>query len=210
MNIGFSELFNQQAFGQGRSPADGAVIGIVTGIADTETLYRVKISFPTISDTYEDWARVVVPMAGPDCGMRFPLALKDEVLVIFGHLREPYVIGALWNGQDKPPADDAKLHVIKSRSGHVIKLNDTDGKETVEIIDATGKNSIVFDTAKNSITISSDKDITLAAPNGKISLTAKTIGIAASDSSDVSAGKDGMKVHTAGDVFVSGKTVNLN
>ena len=47
------------------------------------------------------------------------------------------------------PTSDGKnnVRVIKSRSGHVIQLNDEDGKEKIEIVDKSGKNSIVIDTA---------------------------------------------------------------
>jgi uncharacterized protein involved in type VI secretion and phage assembly len=191
--------------------AGGAVIGIVTNNTDPEGLSRVKVKFPSISDLDESfWARVAVPMAGNDRGVRFPLAIDDEVLVIFGHLREPFVVGALWNGKDKPPTEDNNLSVMKSRGGHVITLNDADGAQTVEIVDASGKNSIVVDTAANTITIRADKDITLAAPNGTITLSAQTVEIAASEKAEVSSGQDGLKVHSSGDVFVSGKTVNLN
>ena len=149
---------------------------IVTNNNDPEGLSRVKVKFPTLSDGDESfWARVAMPMAGNDRGSYFPLAVDDEVLVIFGHLREPFIVGALWNGQDKPPAASRDQIVIKSRSGHIIRLHDKAGEETIEIVDANGTNSIVIDTANDSITISADKDITLSAPNGKITLTAKTI-----------------------------------
>ena len=52
------------------------------------------------------------------------------MLVAFEHgdIRFPYVLGALWNGKDKSPEtnQDGKnnIRVLKSRSGHVIRLND--------------------------------------------------------------------------------------
>lgn len=191
--------------------AGNAVIGIVTNNNDPDGLSRVRVKFPSISDGDESfWARVAVPMGGNDRGTYFPLAVNDEVLVIFGHLREPYVVGAFWNGQDKPPASTVDENVIKSRSGHIVRLNDKSGEETIEIIDANGTNTIVIDTANNTITVSADKDITLSAPNGAITLTAKQITLDAASNADVHAGSGGMKIHSDGDVFVSGKTVNLN
>ena len=71
-------------------------------------------------------------------------------------------------GQPARENDDGKnsIRLIKSRSGHTIKLNDEAGKETIEITDKSKKNSILIDTSKNTITITSEKDITLAASNG--------------------------------------------
>jgi len=190
--------------------AGGVIVGIVTNNTDPDGLSRVKVKFPSLGGQDESfWARVAVPMAGNDRGVRFPIAIDDEVLVIFGHLREPFVIGALWNGKDKPPVDDNHVAMMKSRSGHVIKVDDTPGSEHIEIVDATGKNGIVLDTAKNTITISADQDITLAAPNGTITLSARVVDIGASSSGKVSSG-NGLTLHASGDVFVSGSTVNLN
>jgi uncharacterized protein involved in type VI secretion and phage assembly len=69
----------------------------------------------------------------------------------------PYVLGGLWNGQDKPPAPDAvssgvKKRVIMSRTGHIITLDDTDGGGGITIQDAHG-NKIALDTRSNALTI---------------------------------------------------------
>jgi uncharacterized protein involved in type VI secretion and phage assembly len=137
------------------------------------------------------------------------------VLVAFEHgdVRLPYVIGALWNGKDLPPAanDDGKNNVrlIKSRSGHAIRLNDEDGKETVEIVDKTGKNSILVDTAKNTITIASEKDITLRAASGTITLEAQKVAVKSSADTKVESGA-GMDLNASGTMNVKGATVNIN
>lgn len=194
----------------------GVVVGLVTNNQDPEGLGRVKIRFPWLSSTDEsNWARIAVPMAGKDSGVYFLPEVNDEVLVTFEHgdARFPYVIGALWNGKDAPPADNAdgknNLRLIKSRSGHVIKLNDEDGKETIEIIDKTKKNSIVIDTSKNTIMISSDKDITLSATNGAIKLNAKKIEMKSSADLNLEAGSK-MDVKARATLTIKGATVNIN
>jgi len=77
---------------------------------------------------------------------------RQPVVFERGDVRFPYVIGCLWNGKDSPPANNAdgknNLRVIRSRSGHLIRLNDEEGKETVEIIDSSTRNSIVIDLRK--------------------------------------------------------------
>lgn len=194
----------------------GVVVGLVTNNQDPEGLGRVKVKFPWLSPTEEsNWARIAVPMAGKDSGVYLLPEVNDEVLVTFEHgdARFPYVIGALWNGKDAPPAGNAdgknNLRLIKSRSGHVIKLNDEDGKETIEIIDKTKKNSIVIDTSTNTIMITSDKDITLSATNGAIKLNAKKIEMKSSADLKLEAASK-MDVKARATLTIKGATVNIN
>lgn len=211
MKTSLSEAFGDHAPHHSRALAGGAVVGIVTNTTDPDDLARVKVRFPTLSDDDESfWARVAVPMAGDGHGVRFPLAINDEVLVIFGHLREPYVVGAMWNGKDVPPTDDQDVSLIRSRSGHVIRLTDKAGSEMVEIIDHTGKNSVVIDTSDNTITISADMNIELAAPNGSITLSAKKIAISATVDAEIKAGNGGVTLRSDGNVTVKGQAINLN
>ena len=192
----------------------GVVIGIVSKNKDEDGLGRVKVTFPWLSDTEESqWARVATFMAGYDKdggksrGSYFLPEVGDEVLVAFEHgdKNRPFVIGALWNGKDKPPLsnEDGKNNVrlLQSRSGHQIKLDDTDGKETIEIVDKTGKNSVVWDAAANTITITSEQDIALKAPKGKLSLDAKDVTLKSSGDATVEA---------SGTLTLKGATVNIN
>lgn len=198
------------------SRISGVVVGVVTNTQDPDGLGRVKVRFPWLSDSEESfWARVATPMAGKARGFYFLPEVDDEVLMAFEHgdARFPYVLGALWNGQDKPPEnnDDGKnnMRAIRSRSGHVIRLDDTDGKEKIQIIDKSGKNSLVFDTAKNEIVITSDKDITLSAAQGTIKLNAQKIEIKSSADLKIEAGA-GADVTASAAMNIKGATVNLN
>lgn len=194
----------------------GLVVGVVTNNQDPDNLGRVKVRFPWLSESEEShWARLAVPMGGKERGTYFLPEVDDEVMVGFEHgdLRFPFVLGALWNGKDVPPATNGdgknNLRLIKSRSGHVIKLNDEDGKETIEIVDKSGKNSIVIDTAKNTLTITTDKDIALAAAQGTIKLEAQNIELKSSADTKIEAGA-GMDVEASAALNVKGATVNLN
>jgi uncharacterized protein involved in type VI secretion and phage assembly len=194
----------------------GVVVGVVTNNRDPDGMGRVKVRFPWLSDQDEsNWARVASPMAGKERGCYFLPEVDDEVLVAFEHgdVRFPYVVGALWNGKDAPPAtnDDGKnsVRVIKSRSGHVVRLTDEDGKEKIEIVDKSTKNSIVFDTSQNTITITSDKDIVLAAAQGTIKLDAQQVEIKSSAGTKIEAGAN-MDLKATGQTNVKGATVNLN
>jgi uncharacterized protein involved in type VI secretion and phage assembly len=192
------------------------VVGRVVNNKDTEGLGRVKVKFEWLSDLNESaWARIAAPTAGKDRGMYFLPEIDDEVLVAFAHgdVRFPYVIGCLWNGVDAPPADNAdganNIRVLKSRSGHVIRLDDTQGKEKIEIVDANGGNRIVIDTATNDVRITAKGDITLSAPDGTIKLAAKSIDLDASGDALITGGGR-VSVAADEDVDVAGRTINLN
>jgi len=169
----------------------GVAIGVVTNNKDPESLGRVKLNFPWRDPSDEShWARVATLMAGKDRGTYFLPEVGDEVLVSFDHgdINHPYVIGALWNGEDKPPEKNAdgknNTRIIKSKSGHKIIFNDEQGSEKVEIItksgsqiilddsagkekieikDKTGSNSIIIDAAQNSISMSSKMKVSIQA-----------------------------------------------
>ncbi len=194
----------------------GVVIGVVTNNKDPDNLGRVKVKFPWLSDTDESyWARIATPMAGKQRGIYFLPEVEDEVLVVFeqGDVRFPYIIGSLWNGKDTPPETNKNgkndIRLIKSRSGHVIRLNDEKGKETIEIIDKTNNNSIKFDTATNTISITSAKDITLSAPKGMIKMNAQKIDIQSSTNTNINA-KTGMDIKANATMNIKGAMINLN
>lgn len=174
----------------------GVVAGIVTNNKDPDELGRLKVKFPWFSDNNEtDWIRMTTFMAGGVRGSFFLPEVGDEVLVAFehGNINRPYVIGALWNGVDKPPEtnSDGKNNIreIKSRSGHELIFNDEDNKENIEIhtkaghkiflddtsdeekieiLDKSGNNSILIDSPENSITISAQKKIDANSGNNSI------------------------------------------
>ncbi len=123
----------------------GVVIGIVTDNHDPDGRARVKITFPWLAEhTESDWAKVLSFMAGKDRGACFLPEIGDEVLVAFEHgdIHYPYVLGALWNSEDPPPETnhDGKnnIRILKSRSGHEIIHDDSQGAEKVTIKSQSG------------------------------------------------------------------------
>jgi uncharacterized protein involved in type VI secretion and phage assembly len=196
----------------------GVVVGVVTNNQDPDKLGRVKVKFPWLSADHEsNWARIACPMAGNGRGFFFLPEVDDEVLVAFEHGRVefPYVVGSLYNGKDKPPGDNGdgknNLRSLKSRSGHTITLDDTDGKEKIQIVDAKEKESIVLDVSTNTITITADKDVTIESKNGKLVLKgAQGVEI----TSDQGPGKlkvaKDLDIEGGGQVNVKGSAINLN
>ncbi len=197
---------------QGRRDGGGVgavVVGVVTNNSDPKWPGRVKVRFPWLPSANSDdgqesaWARVASPMAGKGRGFFWLPEVDDEVLVAFEHgdVNRPYVVGALWNDKDNPPkanTDTVKSgkvneRIIQTRAGHVISLDDTDGKERISIKtkaghellmddasgsekisikDKTGSNSIVIESSSNKITVKAAGDVNVETKaNAKIDVT---------------------------------------
>lgn len=200
---------SSEDMGQNARKIEGIVLGVVTNNQDREGLGRVKVSFPWAGDDDESrWARISSFMAGKKRGSFFLPEVGDEVIVAFDHgdINYPYILGAVWNDEGGPPAsnDDGKNNIrmlksrsgheivfnddqdggkerieIRTRSGHIILLDDATGQEKIEIKDKTGNNSISIDSVKNSMEISSQ---------AKLSIKAKNIEIEASGMMSIKSG----------------------
>ena len=163
---------------------DGVVVGVITNINDPQKLGRVQVKYPWMpkyngAELGSNWARVVSMAAGKNCGILFMPEVDDEVLVAFenGDVNYPYVVGVLWNKKDKPPdgavvAGKVNQRIIRSRSGHVVILDDTQGQEKISITDKTGKNSIEIDSKTNAMTFKTTGDFTIDA-GGKLTIKSK-------------------------------------
>src|SRR5215471_15413749 len=142
-------------------PIYGVVVAQVTNNDDPDKLGRVKLKFPWLSDSYEsDWARMMQIGAGPDSGMVFLPEVNDEVLVAFefGDVRRPFVVGALFNGKDKPRLGDGLLDNGKvkrrgtvSRKGHRLIFFDDASKSGIALISSNGDIRISLNETKNEV-----------------------------------------------------------
>ena len=202
--------------GPARRSDGSVVVGLVLDNQDPDGLGRVKINLPGLSDDQSGhWARVAAPMAGGGRGMFFLPEKDDEVLVAFeqGDITRPYVLGGMWNGEDKPPETNTdgqnNVRMIKSRSGHSIRFDDTAGAEKIEIIDKSGENSVTIDTQRNSISIKSAQDVVIEAPQGKISLRAKKVEVKSTAATHVEA-QTSMDLKAGATMTIKGKRVNIN
>lgn len=176
----------EQDVDRSRGLTHGVVVGLVTSNKDTEGLGRIKVKFPWLvnPDGVEidsTWVRIASDMGGQaQKGIYTLPEIDDEVLVAFEHgdMRYPYLVGVLYNKKDTPPkkndmvTKDGKTNqwIIQSRSGHIITLDDTSGKEKITITDKTGNNEMMIDSKKNNMAIKVDGDFSVTA-KGKITLS---------------------------------------
>ena len=190
----------------------GVVSGVVTDNRDPRGLGRVKFSSPSLDGGESGWARVAAPSAGNRRGIYFLPEVGDEVLVAFdkGDPRRPYIVGSLWGGKaaTRPPESNAggrnDVRVIRSRSGHQIRFDDSPEGERIEIIHSGGS-SIVIDDAGT--TIKSDGDMTISA-GGKLVLEGRSVEVAA----DTTATVKGTMVEVSGaaSTTIRGGIVRIN
>jgi phage baseplate assembly protein V len=211
---GFSRRTAPDSTDGGRFP--GVAVAIVTNNKDPDGLGRVKVKLPWLDERVESgWTRVVTAMAGKGRGLYWLPEVDDEVLVAFEHGRPDslYVLGGLWNGKDTPPENnnDGKNNVraLKTRSGHVIRLTDTDGDEKIEIIDKTGKNSIVLSAKDKTVTITADADVTITSSNGKLKLSGNGVEITSKAAVKIEASQT-MDLKAGPQLNIKGSTVNIN
>jgi len=151
-------------------------------------------------------------------GLFFMPQIGEEVLVCFnqGDIREPFVIGALWNTIDRPPTllptDAVTQRKIRTPGGHELSFDETTQSVTLTsnmrarvTLDPL-KAELSTDTA--SVTIGQDGNVTITAAQ-KISLAAPVVEIkAASVLNAESAGTTSVKAGAA--CTVQGAVVAIN
>lgn len=168
--------------------ASAVVVPFPEGAKDDSGEGRVCLRFPWFDPQMATPpVRVAQLYAGNGYGAMWRPEIGDEVVVGFVHgdIRDPIVLGGVYNGKDKPftaPDERTDRKAFVTKAGHRVVFDDKDGSVTVAT--KTGA-SIVLDGDGKSITVTADDTISFKAKN--IELTA-----------------DG------GDVTVRGKKIRLN
>lgn len=176
----------------------GAYPALVVDVVDKTNQGRVMVSLPWSPDpggsSYQTWARVSTLMAGNNQGSWFVPDKKVEVLVVFlgGDVRQPCVIGALWNGKDKPPqsmdqAGNNNIKQICSRNGVKITLDDTQGTESLTM-ETPGKQKITLQDGPGSISIQDSNGNSITLDSSGITITSASNVTVSASQHEVSAG----------------------
>lgn len=198
--------------GHDRLTRAGVSPAIVTNIADPDSLWRVKLKFPWLSDDYESgWSRVYQYGAGPGRGFHWYPEVGDEVGVAFidGDPMKPVVLGGLFNGEDAPPFEDfvdsdageVVVRGMTSRLGHSFVLVDRSGEEAVSITSASGGVQLLLDQAGKKVSIISDGEVAVES-KGDLKIDSKGKATIAAST--------GLDLTSDGPVNIKGSMINLN
>jgi len=192
----------------------GVAVAVVTQNKDDDGLGRVKVSYPWHDKPRESyWARLATPMAGKERGLLLIPEVGDEVLVAFERedVRFPYVLGALWNGKEKPPFpnSDGKndKRILKSRKKHYL-LFDDGSKGVVELLHEKGRKIrfdddgfAVQDEKGNSVKVDSNTGAMTIEAKGDLKIKAATITIESNGTLELKANAT---------LTIRGSLVNIN
>jgi phage baseplate assembly protein V len=124
---------------------------VVQNDGDDEGRVKVKYYWLDGGASISPWIRVSQLYAGAGYGSVFVPEVGDEVLVAFfqGDMRQPYVLGGLYNGKKKPPTarrDGTDQKIIRTKAGHRI-LFDDQAKE-ITISTAAGAKVVLKDSGE--------------------------------------------------------------
>lgn len=171
----------------------GVVEALVASVTDDpEQECRVTLRFPFFdgATAETDWCRVAQPYAGNGYGAVFVPEVGDEVLVAFVHgdMRFPVVLGGLYNGVDKPPthrtaSQDQKM--VKTKHGHQVVLDDSQGQEAIRITTAGGHELILDDAGAtvavtgNGVKITLDDSGTVTVQGTNVTVQGSTVSVEA-------------------------------
>jgi uncharacterized protein involved in type VI secretion and phage assembly len=202
------------------------VFGLVTDNADPEGLGRVKVGLYSLGkDVVTGWIHMVTPALGVFC---LP-EVGDQVLVAFlnDNPDMPVMIGGLWSNVQRPPVtgENAEsefnrngknnLRFIRSREGSRMILDDSKGKEKIQLVSAKDSSRIELSAEDKKILLKAS--VVRMSSSGKIIFNGKECIIKASkgiitQSKDIkleSKGKD-INVKAGNAIGIKGNGINLN
>ncbi len=179
-------------------PVAHTQIATVLSNQDPQKSGRVEVRFQWQTGSMKSaWIRVMTPDAGvgdehdENRGFVHIPEVGDTVMIGFRYNdpNRPFVMGSMFNGSTGAGGEvNNNIKTTITRSGHMIKFNDTPDKESITITDKS--NNIIFiDTANSSIHMSAPENFTISAKN--IDITAsENLTVTAGQNMGISAGDD--------------------
>jgi phage baseplate assembly protein gpV len=181
----------------------GVAIATVVENVDLTGEARVQVRLPW-APGFEPWARLATMMAGMGRGSFFVPQIGEEVVVGFNHgdIREPFILGALWNTLDRPPAllpsDAINKRIIRTPIGQQITFDDLEQSITIsnllqfelslgpEESDLSSAGASVSLDIVGNVTIIGAASITLQAPS--ITIDGDSVSISGSAGTTINGG----------------------
>ena len=204
--------------------------GFVTDNQDPDNLGRVKIKiYLSEVETETNWLPIIAGFAGDDKGIYCLPDIDDFVLAVFidNTYQKGYILGSTWT-QDSPlPTSEENsdadlngdgnnaLRMIRTKAGQRIILDDTDGSEKIQILNADATSRIELDAENELINLETEQGISLSAKKA-ISITAEEMSVELDKDLTISCKNLGFE--TSGDssikgdggIALEGKGISLN
>jgi phage protein D len=204
---------------QERDWSASLVVGVVTNNNDPEQMGRVRVKYPSLSDSEEsNWARIATPSAGKERGLLMLPQPNDEVIIGFEHgdTRRPIVVGSVFNGKDKPGADllqnrDGSFALLSNEKIHQHSKKDfeikSDENMTVEIKkDETHKISGNY---KNEATGNGNLKAQQYTVEAGTSMTVKGVSVTVEASASLTLKGATVDIQGSGPVNIKGAIINI-
>jgi uncharacterized protein involved in type VI secretion and phage assembly len=157
--------------------------------------------------------------AGSERGGVFLPEVNDEVLVAFdrGDWRQPYVLGGLYNGVDKPKLGSGlvdgtsgavKRRGLVSKNGHMLVFFDDSSSDGLALLTGGGSLKVSLNNGQSSIKISSSGKVAI---EGNADVSIKAGGsLSLEATSQLSLKGASVQINSDADVSVSGTPIKLN
>jgi uncharacterized protein involved in type VI secretion and phage assembly len=140
----------------------GKYRGFVVDRGDPEQLGRLRVRVPSLlADTLPGWAWPVTPYGGNGVGL-FALPKRDDIVWVEfmeGELAHPLWSGCAWakpGGRSELPPEALDGYpdtvVLRTASGHTVRLSDVDGHERITVR-AAGGCEVVLDGRADRVTV---------------------------------------------------------
>lgn len=195
-------LYGVASGANSRTAVPGVVNAVVTAAKDPENQGRVKVKFPVLSDNYESWwARTVQAGAGASRGAVVLPEVGDEVLVAFGHgsFQQPFVLGGLYNGKDKPDKPWANhvgstdgavqrrafvsrtgmlVEFLESPDGEQLTVSTHGGKQKISLVQKPDAAIEIF--SEGPVNVTANKDVSVTTTTGEVTIKGKKVTVEAS------------------------------
>lgn len=209
-----TETMPQETTYEAGGHIQGLGYAIVTQNKDDKGECRVKVRYVWEEENHESyWARLAMPMAGNGYGVVTIPEVGDEVLVGFDRddPRHPIVLGAVYNGKDKPPVanNDGKndKRIFQSRKKHYL-LFDDGNRGVVELKHQKGRRIrfdddgfLVEDERGNQVKVDSNSGAMTIEAKGQLKIKAATISLEATGT---------LEVKASATLTIKGTTVLIN
>ena len=198
---------------------------------DPDAMGRVKLRLAFLgSDIETHWLPVMQPFASNGHGAYFLPDIDDRVLVTFldPHYTQGIVLGSVWDTTNQPAVSEENgdadlnsdganaLHMLRSKSGNRIILDDTEGAEKIQLLSPEGTSRFEIDAAEDLITIQTEGDITITAA-GNLLIEAAEIAVTGTDSAEIEGGDTAitttsgdLTVESSGNIALEGGDIALN